>query len=141
MFRVFNCLTVEHDWRLVLLAALICFLTSLAAINLFHRARAARGRSQLAWLVTAGVTTGCGIWATHFVAMLAYAPGRGAGYDIPMTLLSLLLAASITALGLSVALLNDRSSTATLGGAILGVSTGENRAQHDDSTCTACARQ
>ena len=63
MFRVFNCLTVEHDWRLVLLAVLICFLTSLAAINLFHRARAASGRVQLAWLATAGITTGCGIWA------------------------------------------------------------------------------
>jgi NO-binding membrane sensor protein with MHYT domain len=43
MFRVLNCLTTEHDWRLVALAGVICFLASLAAISLFHRAAAARG--------------------------------------------------------------------------------------------------
>ena len=94
MFRVFNCLTVEHDWRLVLLAVLICFLTSLAAINLFHRARAASGRAQLAWLATAGITTGCGIWATHFIAMLAYEPGIPVAYNVGLTALSLMAAAA-----------------------------------------------
>jgi len=60
MFKVLTCLTVEHDWRLVLLAVLICFLASLTAINLFHRARAASGRTRLGWLATAGAAAGCG---------------------------------------------------------------------------------
>ena len=78
MFRVFSCLTGEHDWRLVVLAGLVCLLASLVAVSLFHRARAARGRarSRQAWLLLAGTATGCGIWATHFIAMLAYEPAR-----------------------------------------------------------------
>jgi len=75
MYRILSCLTVEHDWRLVVLAALICFLASLAAVSLFHRALSTRGRTRATWVLTAGVVTGCGIWATHFIAMLAYEPG------------------------------------------------------------------
>ena len=33
MFRVFTCLTGEHDLRLVVLAGLVCFLASYAAIT------------------------------------------------------------------------------------------------------------
>ena len=81
MFRVFNCLTGEHDWRLVVLAGLVCLLASLVAVSLFHRARAARARarSRHAWILLAGVATGCGIWATHFIAMLAYEPSVPVG--------------------------------------------------------------
>ena len=40
------------------------------------RARAvAVGARALVWLIGAGVVAGCGIWATHFVAMLAYQTG------------------------------------------------------------------
>ena len=76
MLRVISCLTTQHDWRLVLLAAAVCFLTSFAAINLFHRSCATTGRTRLLWLITTGAATGYGIWATHFIAMLAFTPGR-----------------------------------------------------------------
>ena len=51
MFRIYSCitgehdwscLTSEHDWRLVVLAGIVCLLASLVAVSLFHRARAAR---------------------------------------------------------------------------------------------------
>jgi PAS domain S-box-containing protein len=124
MFKVFNCLTVEHDWRLVLLAVLICFLTSLAAINLFHRARAASGRTRLAWLTTTGVATGCGIWATHFIAMLAYEPGIPVAYNVGLTLLSLLAAAAITCIGFAVALAMPGLWAALIGGVVVGAGVG-----------------
>ena len=124
MFRVFNCLTVEHDWRLVLLAVLICFLTSLAAINLFHRARAATGRVQLAWLATAGITTGCGIWATHFIAMLAYEPGIPVAYNVGLTALSLLAAAAVTSIGFAVSLAMPGLWAALVGGVVVGAGVG-----------------
>jgi NO-binding membrane sensor protein with MHYT domain len=38
MFRVFNCIATQHDWRLVVLAAVVCFLVSVAAVSLFNRA-------------------------------------------------------------------------------------------------------
>ena len=82
MFRVFNCLATEHDWRLVVLAGIVCFLASLAAVNLFHRSYALQGRSRAGWLLTASVATGAGIWATHFIAMLAFDPGIPVAFDI-----------------------------------------------------------
>src|ERR1035437_87925 len=43
MFRVLTCLTVEHDWRLVVVAGIVCFIASLCAISLFHRALSSQG--------------------------------------------------------------------------------------------------
>ena len=120
MFRVLSCLGGEHDWRLVVLAGLICFLASFVAISLFHRAVATGGRARGAWLALAGAATGCGIWATHFIAMLAYEPGVPVAYDIGLTALSLVLAGAITCLGLSVAVRNQSRWLPMIGGAIVG---------------------
>src|ERR1700730_16383844 len=118
MFRVFNCLSTEHDWRLVILAGIVCFLASVAAVSLFHRARATAGRVRATWLVIAGVATGCGIWATHFIAMLAYEPGVATAYDIGLTALSFVAAAVVTCAGLSFAVCGRSRFAAHVGGAI-----------------------
>src|SRR5438105_13260106 len=103
MFRVLTCLTVEHDWRLVAVAAVVCLFASLAAVNLFNRARATTGRARAIWIIAAALATGFGIWATHFVAMLAYEPGIPISYGLSLTMLSLAAAALITDLGLGIA--------------------------------------
>src|SRR5882724_1162621 len=120
MFRVLTCLTGQHDWRLVILAGIVCFLTSLAAINLLHRARTTAGGVRTGWIVAAGAATGCGIWATHFIAILAYDPGVPIGYGVGLTVLSLLVAMVVTSLGLGFAV--DRRSPwgPPLGGAVVG---------------------
>jgi NO-binding membrane sensor protein with MHYT domain/methyl-accepting chemotaxis protein len=120
MYRVLTCLTTEHDLRLVVVAGVICFLASLVAINLFWRARATAGSTRVRWLITAGLATGCGIWATHFIAMLAYDPGVGIAYNIPLTTLSLLAAAAVTGLGLAVAVYFPGRPSAAVGGGIVG---------------------
>ena len=120
MLRVFTCLTEEHDWRLVILAAAICFLGSVVVISLFNRARATRGRTRLIWLGLDAGAAGCGIWATHFIAMLAYQPGFTAGYDAAITGFSLLIAVVISGTGLAIALRNSFRWSPALGGAILG---------------------
>jgi diguanylate cyclase (GGDEF)-like protein len=120
MFRILSCLALEHDWRLVILAGVVCFLASFAAISLLHRAQATQARARAAWLVTAGAATGCGIWATHFIAMLAYEPGMAISYDIGLTGLSLVAAIALTAAGLAVALCGRNRWSAALGGAIVG---------------------
>jgi len=72
MHQVLYCLTEEHDWRLVALGGAVCLLASAAAISLFHRARATHGSGRLVWIALDAAVSGCGIWATHFIAMLAY---------------------------------------------------------------------
>ena len=120
MFQVYTCLTVDHDWRLVVLAGVVCFLTSAVAISLFHRAQATIGRRQLVWLTLGAVAAGFGIWATHFIAMLAYDPAVDAGYNLVLTVLSLLIAILITGAGLGTALLDFGRWGAVVGGAIVG---------------------
>jgi diguanylate cyclase (GGDEF)-like protein len=121
MYQVLNCLVTEHDWRLVVLGGTICWLASAVAISLLHRARASQGRTRAVWVGLDAAVSGCGIWATHFVAMLAYDPGTGAGYNIPITLISLVFAIAISAVGLGIASLDDRQSTVALGGAVVGI--------------------
>lgn len=120
MYQVLFCLTDQHDWRLVALGGAVCLLASAAAISLFHRARAVSGSARLVWLVLDAVVAGCGIWATHFIAMLAYGPGTGGAYNIPVTILSLIFAISVTFVGLSIAASSRRTPWIVLGGAIVG---------------------
>jgi diguanylate cyclase (GGDEF)-like protein/PAS domain S-box-containing protein len=119
MFQVLNCLATEHDLRLVGLAGTVCLLASFAAVSLFHRALATRGGVRARWLAGAGIATGCGIWATHFIAMLAYQPSVPVGYDIQLTFLSFLAAVAITTAGLAIASL-ALPRCAAAGGAIVG---------------------
>jgi diguanylate cyclase (GGDEF)-like protein/PAS domain S-box-containing protein len=121
MLRVYSCLTTQHDWRLVLLAGAICFLTSLAAVNLFHRACATVGWTRVLWLVTAGAATGYGVWATHFIAMLAYHAGMPMGYDLTLTVVSLLAAVLMSGAGLAVSAESKAIWAAPVGGAIFGL--------------------
>jgi methyl-accepting chemotaxis protein len=120
MFRILSCLTTQHDWRLVVVAGLVCFLSSLTAITLFNRARSTGGRVRVIWIGAAGAATGCGIWATHFLAMLAYEPGVPIAYNIGLTAFSLFAAAVITAGGLAVAVFVPSRWGAAIGGGIIG---------------------
>jgi NO-binding membrane sensor protein with MHYT domain len=101
-------------------AVIVCFLASAVAISLFHRAQATSGRTRIVWLGFVAVVAGYGIWATHFIAMLAYDPGIGAGYNLAVTILSLLIAVFVTGVGLGIALLHFGRWTAVLGGAVVG---------------------
>lgn len=92
MFKVLTCLVVEHNPKLVALAALICFLSSYGAVALLQRARGSSGKARTIWAVAAGIASGFGIWATHFIAMLAYDPGVVLGYQTDLTALSLAVA-------------------------------------------------
>ena len=120
MFRVLTCLNDEHDWRLVLLAGLVCFVASIVAVNIFHRAIASQARTRLIWIAIAGAAIGSGIWATHFIAMLAYEPGVATGYGIVLTVLSLAAAMILTSSGFGIAASDHGRWRAAVGGAIIG---------------------
>src|SRR5580704_7776689 len=117
MLRVYTCLTEQHDLRLVVLAASICIAACLISMNLFVRANdAARGR-PLPWLCVAASVLGAGVWATHFIAELAYEPGFPISYDAGLTALSFVAAIGTVWLGMFVA---HRFAAPLLGGAMLG---------------------
>src|SRR6516162_3311152 len=120
MLTVYNCIVSAHDLRLVGLAAVICMLASFAAISLLHHVRRSTRMPQLVWLAVSATSTGFGIWATHFIAMLAFSPGMPTGYNIALTSLSLVAAILLTGVGFAIAVAPSVPAGAWIGGAIVG---------------------
>jgi signal transduction histidine kinase/CheY-like chemotaxis protein len=104
MLQVIGCITDQHDLRLVALAGMLCFFACATAISMIGRARVAVGRDQLIWLAAAGVVAGCGIWATHFIAMLAYKTSLPVEYDAGITIISAVIAIVLSGVGYWIAI-------------------------------------
>jgi NO-binding membrane sensor protein with MHYT domain len=119
MLKIYNCIATAHDLRLVGLAAFVCVLASFTAINLLRYARNSSGQMRSVWLTVSAISTGFGIWATHFIAMLAFTPGIPSGYNIALTILSLVAAVLLTGAGLWVSLIPDWRHGPWIGGAIV----------------------
>ena len=73
-------------------------------MNLFQRAQAGKRRPRLMWLLAAGFATGTGVWATHFIAMLAYKPGFAVEFNLAITFLSLAVSVVMMTTGFATAL-------------------------------------
>ena len=117
MLHVIGCITEQHDLGVVLLAALLCFFACFTAVSMLSRAHAPHERTRLLWLVSAGLLTGSGIWATHFVAMLAYKTSLAIGFDVRLTILSALIPIVLSAIGYWLSLERNRT---LLGGIVVG---------------------
>ena len=117
MLKVLGCITLQHDLRLVLLAGVLCLFASATAMSMVVRARDSSVRMRVFWLTAAGSVAGCGIWGTHFVAMLAFQTGLPVGYDPGLTVLSVIVAAVLSAGGFFITL---RPKHALFGGALVG---------------------
>ena len=99
-------------------------LASFAALDLAGRVRSESGTTRLGWLAGAATVMGLGIWSMHFVGMLAFHLPVPIGYDVPLMLLSMVvaIAASLVALmviGRPMATLV--SGGITMGGGIAGM--------------------
>ncbi|MFS2179504.1 EAL domain-containing protein [Rhizobium pisi] len=124
MFTVLTCVTQQHNLVLVGLAGLICFLASHCAMVLLHRATSSEGAARWVWIATAGAAGGFGIWATHFVAMLAYDPGVVVGYHAGLTLVSLLVAIVATSAAVAAKMAYERWVANILAGVLFGAGIG-----------------
>jgi diguanylate cyclase (GGDEF)-like protein/PAS domain S-box-containing protein len=120
MLKIYGCIFNEHDLWLVGLAAVICATASFAAITLLHHVRRSTGYTRGIWLAICAVSTGFGIWATHFIAMLAFSPGIPNAYNIALTGLSLVAAIVLTGIGLAVGVSSNSRVNPWLGGAMVG---------------------
>ncbi|MFI9326906.1 MHYT domain-containing protein [Kitasatospora sp. NPDC052868] len=64
------------------------------------RGLSATGATRRNWLLTAAAAIGSGIWTMHFVAMFGFTvDGTELRYDVPLTVLSLVVAVLVTGLG------------------------------------------
>ena len=121
MLKVLTCLTAEHDYRLVAVAAAVCFAACFTAFRLYSRMRGAKGLVRAAWLLLTGLVCGSGVWATHFIGMVAYDPGLKTGYSPTGTLLSLMIAVLFMGSGFVVASAQRTRTNDVAGGLVLGL--------------------
>jgi NO-binding membrane sensor protein with MHYT domain len=84
------------------LGYLLSCLGSFIGLRCLTRARAYTGWTRAIWLLLASVAIGAtGIWLMHFIAMLGFSiPGQQILYNVPITLVSLLVAVVVVAIGL-----------------------------------------
>jgi PAS domain S-box-containing protein len=111
-----------YDPYLVALSFAVACLASYSALDLGGRLRVSRRWAMLAWLLTAAIAMGGGIWSMHFIAMLAFMMPMPVSYDFGLTLLSLLVAIGVTGVGFFT--IGTRQATAlqlVLSGIFMGI--------------------
>ncbi|TJZ73545.1 diguanylate cyclase [Chitiniphilus eburneus] len=82
----------DYDQWLVALSFVVALLASYTALDLIGRAAFQQGWARRAALAGGAVALGCGVWSMHFIGMIAFRLPIHIAYDLPITLLSLLLA-------------------------------------------------
>ena len=90
----------SYNQVLVAFSLIVAILASYTALDMAGRVTLAKGREALSWLIGGAFAMGFGIWSMHFVGMLAFSLPIPLGYDLGLTLLSLLLAVGSSAFAL-----------------------------------------
>ena len=121
MQKVISCLVNEHDFRMVLVAAVVCLFGALTAFRLYSRMNGAKGLVRGAWLLLTALVAGSGVWATHFLAILAYDPGVRSGFSPTGTMMSLMVAVLLMAAGFFAATANRERGNQLVGGLLIGL--------------------
>src|SRR6266850_6382421 len=127
-FPVLPTIAGTYSATFVTVSVIVAALASYVALLLASRVIATSGRERLAWLLGGAVAMGAGIWAMHFVGMLAFRlSDRSITYDALHLTLSILVA--IAASGFALWVVSLRTGTwrpltlgaVAMGGAIAGM--------------------
>lgn len=118
----------EHNFALVVLSIVIAIAASYVALDLASSLADSKKRTRKLLLLSGAFAMGIGIWSMHFVAMLAMTiPSVEIAYDIPLMVLSIIVAIGASCLALFIAS-REKSNLVTnfigsfiMGGAIAGM--------------------
>ncbi|POP45684.1 hypothetical protein CHU32_11085 [Superficieibacter electus] len=84
----------HYDQILVVVSFIVAILASYTALNMAGRVSDASGKVTYVWLIGGGFAMGTGIWAMHFIGMLAMELAMNQRYDPALTAFSLAIAIS-----------------------------------------------
>ncbi|NVZ20819.1 diguanylate cyclase [Pseudomonas costantinii] len=111
----------SYNGVLVVSSLIVAILASYTALHMVSRVSGSTGKSAVLWLVGGSFAMGFGIWSMHFIGMLAFSLPISLGYDIPLTLASLLIAIASSALALWISCQKHLPWTRlVLGGLLMG---------------------
>ena len=119
--RVLNCLVTQHDYALVLLAAIMCLVGSYVTMSLVQRSLAESRKARQHWCFLSGITGGASVWATHFIAMIGYQPGVPIALNGSLTVASALVAVIGLWMGITFATIRNNVAGMLLGGLVIGL--------------------
>lgn len=110
-------------WITPVLAYVMACIGGALGLRCMVRALAATGRSRRNWLINGAMAIGTGIWTMHFIAMLGFrVTGTDIRYDVPLTVVSLLVAVVVVGIGVfAVGYLRSRTLAVLLGGLVAGL--------------------
>lgn len=111
----------SYNIALVALSYIVAVAASLSALDLAAHVTKAKQRQRRWWLIGGAITMGCGIWAMHFIGMLAYEMDHSVQYDAFLTIISGFFTIIVSGLALYlVAIKNISLSRIIAGGLIMG---------------------
>ncbi|MFJ6718056.1 MULTISPECIES: MHYT domain-containing protein [unclassified Streptomyces] len=112
-----------YGWLTPALSYVMACIGAALGLRCTVRALAATGTTRRNWLLTAASAIGTGIWTMHFVAMLGFeVTGTDIHYDVPLTILSLLVAVLVVGAGVfAVGYGRGRGRALVLGGLTTGL--------------------
>ncbi|MGB9028766.1 MAG: MHYT domain-containing protein [Acidobacteriaceae bacterium] len=111
----------SYDPAEVVLSVIIAVAASYAALDLAGRVRAARGSARAVWLACGAISLGSGIWAMHFVGMLAFHLPVTVFYHWPTVLAAWVIAIFASAAALYIVKRDSMGMPhVVIGGIILG---------------------
>ena len=84
--------SASYSPSLVFISLCVAILASYTALDLAGRIATARGRTVYLWMSGGALAMGFGVWSMHFIGMLALELPLDLGYDLGLTLWSLLVA-------------------------------------------------
>lgn len=85
-------LASHYDPILVAISFIIAILAAWTALNMAGRVSTSHGRAAWIWLFGGGIAMGIGVWAMHFIGMLAMDSAMGMQYSPGLTALSMAIA-------------------------------------------------
>ncbi len=92
-----------YNLALVALSYVVAVAASYTALELSRRVSNSEGSAATAWLAAGAFSMGVGIWTMHFIGMLAFSLPMEFGYDVGITVLSLLVGVGASAFAIFVA--------------------------------------
>jgi NO-binding membrane sensor protein with MHYT domain len=92
----------HYNSSLVALSILVAIIASYTALDLAGCVSASTSspRKSWTWLIAGAVSMGIGIWSMHFIGMLAFHLPVPVAYDLPISLLSMVIAVIVSAVAL-----------------------------------------
>lgn len=79
-----------YNWPLVILSIVVAIFSAFVALDISSRLALSKQALKKRWILSGAIVMGLGIWAMHFIAMLAFHMSMEVSYSVPIVILSIL---------------------------------------------------